>query len=76
MEVYKTIVEINPKCMWIYFLKNLVSYDLKKGDKVFLPPARSVRMELIHVSSEAVLLGIAFPRQPKNVKHLSSLNLY
>lgn len=41
--------------MWIYFLKNLVSYDLKKGDKVFLPPARSARMELIHVSSEAVL---------------------
>ena len=43
MEVYKPVVEINPEFMWTYFLKSPISYDLRKGDKVLLPPARSAR---------------------------------
>ena len=31
VEVYKTVAEINPKFMWTYFLKNLISYDLPDG---------------------------------------------
>ena len=33
-----TLEEVNPELMWIYSLKNPISYDLEKGDKVFLPP--------------------------------------
>ena len=43
MEVYKTVVEINPEFMWTYFLKNRISYDLRKDDKVFLPTAKFAR---------------------------------
>ena len=31
-EVYKTVIEINPKFMWTYFLKNPISYNFRKGD--------------------------------------------
>ena len=34
VEVYKTVVEINPELMWTHFLKNIISYDLKNV-KVF-----------------------------------------
>ena len=37
VEVYETLLEIIPKFVWTYILKNPISYDLRKGDKVFLP---------------------------------------
>ena len=44
VEVYETVVEIYPKFMWTYFLKNPIPipFDLRKDNKMFLLLARSV----------------------------------
>ena len=65
VEVHNTAVEIFPRFMWTYFLKNPISHDLRKVDKVFLPPARSASLELIHFCSEAVFFEITFPLRSK-----------
>ena len=41
IEVYKSLMNINPEFMWEFFNKNRVQYNLQKGDIVYLPPARS-----------------------------------
>ena len=41
IEVYKSLMIINPEFMWEYFNKYLVQYNLQKGYTVYLPPARS-----------------------------------
>ena len=46
LEIYKIVVEMYPELMWTYFLKNSAPYDLRKGDKVILSPARSARYEI------------------------------
>ena len=46
VEVYETVIEINPEFMEICFMTNPISYDLRKGDEVFLNPARSVRYRI------------------------------
>ena len=46
VEVYRTVAEINPEFIWTYFPKGPIPYDLGKGNKVFLPLARSARYEI------------------------------
>ena len=41
IEVYKSLLNINPEFMWEFFNKNPVQYNLRNGDIVYLPPARS-----------------------------------
>ena len=41
IEVYKSLMNINPEFMWEFFNKNPLQYNLRKGDIVYLPPARS-----------------------------------
>ena len=41
IEVYKSLMNINPEFMWEFFNKNSLQYNLRKGDIVYLPPARS-----------------------------------
>ena len=61
VEVYKTVVEINPEFMWTYFLKNPIFYNLRKGDKVFYLLPDQQNTELVHFCSEAVFFGITYP---------------
>ena len=71
VEVYKTIVKINPEFMWTYFLKNSISYNLRKGDKVFLPPARSARYRISSVLFTGSLLWNKLPSSVKNGETLN-----
>ena len=41
IEVYKSLMNINPEFMWEFFNKYPLQYNLRKGDIVYLPPARS-----------------------------------
>ena len=41
IEVYKSLMNINPEFMWEFSNKNPVQCNLWKGDIVHLPPARS-----------------------------------
>ena len=41
IEVYKSLMNINPDFMWEFFNKDPLKYNLRKGYIVYLPPARS-----------------------------------
>ena len=40
LEVFKSLMHLNPKFMWSYFNEKPITYDLRKGTKVFLPPVK------------------------------------
>ena len=48
IEVYKSSTKLNHGFMWNFFKRNYVSYNLRRGDLLLLPPVKSTRMVLIH----------------------------
>ena len=46
LKVFKSLTHLNPEFMRSYFNENPISYDLRKGTKVFLPPVKSFRLGL------------------------------
>ena len=38
LEVFKSLIHLNPEFMWSYLNEKPITYDLRKGTKVFLPP--------------------------------------
>ena len=61
LEVFKSPMHLNPEFMWSYFNEKPITYDLRKGTKVFL-------LVLILYISEEVSYGITFLHQLKIVK--------
>ena len=43
LEVFKSLMHLNPEFMWFYFNEIPIPYDLRKGIKVILPPVKSFR---------------------------------
>ena len=41
LEVFNSIMHLNPEFTWSYFNENPILYDLGKGTKVFLPSVKS-----------------------------------
>ena len=70
IEVYKSLTNINLEFMWEFFNKNPVQYNLRKGDIVYLPPARSSRYG---INSLAFLEGLLWNSLPSNVKQSNNL---
>ena len=66
LEVFKSLMHLNPEFMWFYFNEKRNTYDLRKGTKVFPPPVKSFRLGLY--ISEEVSYGITFLHQLKIVK--------
>ena len=52
LEVFESLMHLNPEFMWSYFNENPIPYDLRKRTKVFLPPVKSFRLGLnsVHYS--------------------------
>ena len=42
LEVYKSIMHFNPDFTWHCFNKNPIPYNLRKGRRLLIPPAKSV----------------------------------
>ena len=42
LEVFKSITHVNPEFMWI-FNENTIPYNLRKGNRLLLPPVNSVK---------------------------------
>ena len=40
-EVYKSLTMLNPGFMWNFFDRNHIPYNLRRGDLLLLPPAKS-----------------------------------
>ena len=43
LEVFKSLMHLNPEFLWSYFNENPILYDSRQGIKVFLPPVKSFR---------------------------------
>ena len=56
LEVFKSLMHLNPEFTWSYFNDNPIPYDLRKGTKVFLPPVKSFRLILNSVHLRGSIL--------------------
>ena len=56
LEVFKSLMHLNPKFTWSYFNENPIPYDLRKGTKVILPPVKSFRLVLNSVHLRGSIL--------------------
>ena len=46
IQVYKSLAKLNPGFMWNFFERNHTPYNLRRGDLLLLPPAKSFRGSL------------------------------
>ena len=44
LEVFTSLMHLNPESMWSYFNENHIPHNLRKGIKVFLPSVKSFRL--------------------------------
>ena len=69
LEVFKSLMHLNPEFMWSYFNEKPTTYDLRKGTKVFLAPVKSFRLGLnsIHFRG-SILWSILGSNLPSSIK--------
>ena len=61
LEVFKSLMHLNPEFMWSYFNENPIPYDLRKGTKVFLSPVKSFLLGLNSVHFRGSILWNNLP---------------
>ena len=61
--------------MWEFFNKNLVQYNLRKGDIVYLSPARSSCYGINSLAFRGSLLWNSFPSNVKQSHNLEEFTL-
>ena len=66
LEVFKSLMHLNPEFMWSYFNEKPITYDIRKGTKVFLPPVKSFRLGLNSVHFRGSILWNNLPSSIKN----------
>ena len=71
LEVFKSLMHLNPEFMWSYFNENLISYELTKGAKVFVPPVKSFRLGLNSVHFRGSIL---WNNLPSSIKISQTIN--
>ena len=75
IEVYKSLMNINPEFMWEFFNKNPLQYNLRKGDIVYLPPARSSCYGINSLVFRGSLLWNSLPSNVKQSHNLEEFKL-
>ena len=71
IEVYKSLMNINPEFMWEFFNKKPVQYNFQKGDIVHLQPPRS---SCYGINSLAFRVCLLWNSVPSNVKQSHNLD--
>ena len=71
LEVFKSLMLLNPEFIWFYFNAKPILYDLKKGTKVFLPPVTSFRYGLNSVHFRGIIL---WNNPPLSIKNSQTIN--
>ena len=66
IEVYKSIMQFNPEFMWHCFNTNPIPYNLRKGSRLLIPPAKSVNFGTNSVTFRGSLLWNNLPLRLKN----------
>ena len=75
IEVYKSLMNINPEFMWEFFNKNPLQYNLRKGDIVYLLPARSSCNGISSLAFRGSLLWNSLPCNVKQSHNLEEFKL-
>ena len=75
IEVYKSLMNINPEFMWEFFNKNPVRYNLRKGGIVYLPPSRSSCYGINSLAFRGSLLWNSLPSNVKQSHNLEEFKL-
>ena len=73
LEVFKSLMYLNPEFMWSYFNENPIPYELRKGTKIFLPPAKSFCLGLNSVRLKGSILWNNLPSSIKNSQTINEL---
>ena len=75
IEVYKSLMNINPEFMWEFSNTNPVQYNLRKGDIVNLPPVRSSCYGINSLALRGRLLWNSLPSYVKQSHNLEEFKL-
>ena len=66
LEVYKSIMQFNPGFRWYCLITNPIPYNLRKGSRLLVPPAKSVNFGANSVTFRGSLLWNNLPLRLKN----------
>ena len=66
LEVFKSITHVNPEFMWSYFNEDTIPYNLRDGNRLLLPPAKSVKFEINSLIFRGSLLWNYLPLNLKS----------
>ena len=75
LEVFKSLMHLNPEFMWSYFNENPIPYDLRKGIKVFLPQFKSFRFDLNSIRFRGSILWNNLPSSIKNSQTINEFKV-
>ena len=70
IEVYKSLTMLNPGFMWNFSERNHIPYNLRRGDLLLLPPAKSTRFGVNSLAFRGSLLWNNLPPQVKESQTL------
>ena len=68
IEVFKSIMDLNPQFMWSYFEEKPMPYNLRDRSKLVLPKQNLHVLVFIHCNLEEVFYGIIYLCPLKTVK--------
>ena len=71
LEVYKSLMHLNPGFMWSYFSEKPLPYNLRNGNSLQLPHVKSYRFGINSLRFRGSLLRNNFPFSVKNTETLT-----
>ena len=75
VEVFKSIMHLNPQFMWSYFEEKPMPYNLRDGSKLVLPKTKSSRFGINSLRFRRSLLWNTLPGSVKNCQSLNVFKL-
>ena len=69
-EVYKSLTKLNPEFLWNFFERNHIPYNLRRGDLLLLPAAKSTCYGVSSLAFRGSLLWNNLPPQVKESQTL------
>ena len=73
-EVFKSLSNLNPEFMWLYFVFKNITYNIRKGPLLRLPAAKSTSYGINSVLFRACLLWNSLPQSIKYSQSIVELN--
>ena len=75
LEVFKNTPHVDPEFMWSYFNENTIPYNLRNGNRLLLPPAKSVKFGINSLIFRGSLLWNNFPLSLKSCQTIDEFKL-